>query len=159
MKKIFKAIQGFPLMDGLEIKRIESFKGHEKETLFRGNIYLDGEKIGSIEDGHNGSGTDFEIFDEDAQRKIYSFVEDGKFYREIAGSKMDITPQFYMTLVLSVFGTASTMKKFKKTRTYTLERDGKVGYFNISEAEFKKQKDNLLSEGEIILSDLLYEEQ
>lgn len=57
-------------INGLELKNLKNFRGHEDELLYQGNIYLEGKKIGEWKQNYMSGPDELYISDEYDLRKL-----------------------------------------------------------------------------------------
>lgn len=160
MNKMFSALKGFTLVDGLEIKAHKTFKGHARETLSQGNIYFEGKKIGFIaEDKWNGE-TRIDI-DENKKAEFATLEsrikEKGFTYTFPDGAKHELTTTNYLTEVIIMTRIYLMTTKSLKTRTQVYNKNGRYTY-SISAPytdEHKAGIDEMLEDGDIVLNELV----
>lgn len=57
-------------INGLELKNVKKFKGHEDENLYQANIYLEGKKIGKWKQNYMSGPDDIDIIDKYDMKKL-----------------------------------------------------------------------------------------
>lgn len=57
-------------INGLELKNLKNFRGHEDELLYQGNIYLEGKKIGEWKQNYMSGPDELYISDEYDMKKL-----------------------------------------------------------------------------------------
>ena len=100
-------------LNGIEIKSLKSFRGHEGEPLFQGNIYYHGKKLGFwTQDAHGGICDEFlfdrKILEKEVGRFAKSFLVEEK-YSSFADLEMLLTS--LLTLILDEKDYKKALKK------------------------------------------------
>lgn len=167
MQEILKIMKGLPLMEGLEIKAISKVKGHEGEDCYYGNLYLNGKRLGKLNEDSYG-GPFFMDIDESKQElfdEIQAYVDENKFTSAVSGDGTTIvlSVQGYLWSVLRCAGVYSDVKKYKKTRVYIYAKGTYEGgnrrpdyltWFTVpaNKETIKEIEENHLQENETVLS-------
>ena len=66
-------------LDGFTLKSVKKFKGHEGETCYQGNIYLNNKKVGYFSSDYNMGPMDVRFDDKETEKL---FAETGKKFLE-----------------------------------------------------------------------------
>lgn len=129
MKKMFMAIKGLPLMDGLEIKALKKFKGHANEDLYKGNLYLIRKKIAHISDDYsNGL---FHIDVNESNQELYdeieAFIKENGATRKIGNMNIETTPSTYFSYLLQIASLYKEVLSNKDKRVYVYDKGDREG--------------------------------
>lgn len=95
---------------GVTLKSVKKFEGHEGETLYEGNIYLENKKLGSFEDGDWGGPINVEF---DTPEKKDLFEARMKEYYNENPSNYENT-EFFIDEILQLVKLEAIFKKNSK---------------------------------------------
>lgn len=116
-------------INGIEIKSLNEFKGHEGEPLFQGNVYYKGKKLGFwSQDAHGGIcdnyGFDEEILNDEVKRFVASDMVEEE-YKKIVGLESLLSD------LVELMEREKQYKKFLKKglNTTVLITDGYHGFY------------------------------
>ena len=114
MKKMFEVLNPtVPRLEGLEMKAIKSFRGHDGPGYHQGNLYYKGKKIAFLGDSPTCGPLEYDaepknqaLYDE-----VIDFIEKGKFKVAVSDHELEVGVELYFADILRV---ASLHKDAKK---------------------------------------------
>jgi len=151
-EKFEQLSKDLPLMDGLTMKKIKTFRGHDG-TNIQGSLYLNNKEVAFIGEDAWGGPLDYEFTDEDAMNKIQDFVDNGKFVVHLGkDASLDVDFSLYLANILTTFDLLSYDRKRTKTHIFnTLDRT--IAYYNAPfTKEFEQEILPTLEENDIIIN-------
>jgi hypothetical protein len=85
------------MKDGIELKGVKVFKGHDGEPCHQGNLYMDGKKIGRFSEDSHGGPMSINIINKEFEDEFYKRTKD--YTIEYCGMILKGTDLFIGTLL------------------------------------------------------------
>ncbi len=146
LQNIFKALSDnvTPLMDGLTMKKITPFQGHDECLYNQGHLYYNNKRVAFLSDDAWCGPLNFDFTDKAVEQKIQDFVHQGKFSVPVGNGKfLDVDLEFYLTTLLSNFDLILRHNK-NKTKTFIFDTEKRtIVYYKVP---FTKETEKWITE-------------